>query len=109
MHNGFVAAILGRRKFSSVVPYRECRANFHRALRSDCFFAVFRAVWKMNGSLIAIRKSKDSALLRDRDDTTRSWYPHTTVQARSPLFAQFVCDDSSKLRTALEKINVPLK
>jgi hypothetical protein len=54
MHNGFVAAISDRRKYSSVIPYRQRGANIHGALRGGRFLGCFGLLKKMDGSLILV-------------------------------------------------------
>jgi hypothetical protein len=91
MHNGFVAAISGRRKFSSVVSYRECGANIHGAPRSGCFLWCFGLLKKMNGSLIAVVRQKIRRFL-ETETTQRTAGIDVPPSGRVlRLFAQFVC------------------
>jgi hypothetical protein len=109
MHNVFVAAISGARKYSSVVPNRERRANIHGALRGRDFIGCFGLLNKMDRSLIVVVRQKLRCFF-ETETTQRTADIHIPLSRRVlRLLAQFVRHDSSKLRIALKKINVALK
>jgi hypothetical protein len=109
MHNGFVAAISDRRKYSSVIPYRQRRTNIHGTLRGGGFLGCFGLLKKMDGSLIVVVRQKIRRFF-ETETTQRAAGIHIPLPRRVlRLLAQFVRHDSNKLRIALKKINVPLK
>jgi hypothetical protein len=90
MHNGFVAAIYDRRKYSSIVPYRQRGANVHRALRSGCCLGCFGLLQKMDGSLIMVVRQKIRRFF-DTETTQRATGIHIPLPRRVlRLLAQFV-------------------
>jgi hypothetical protein len=101
---GFVAAIFGRRKYSSVVPYRECGANIHGALSSIYLFRRFRLLEEEYAGLVGVVG----------DEIRRFFETETTQRAAGihipfpkdvlRLLDQFVRHDSSKLRITLKKV-----
>jgi hypothetical protein len=105
MHNRFVAAISDRRKYSSVVPYRQRGADIHRALRSGCFLGCFGLSRKVNGSFVAVVSQKIRGFF-ETEPTQRATGIHIPLPRRVlRLFAQFVCHISGKLRITLKKIS----
>jgi hypothetical protein len=105
MHNGFLAAISDRRKYSSVIPYRQRRANVHGALCGGRFLWCFRLFKKVNASLIAVVRQKIRRFFKT-ETTQRTAGVHIPLPRRvRGLFAQFVCHISSKLRMTLQKIS----
>jgi hypothetical protein len=109
MHNGFVAAISDRRKFSSVVANSQRGTNIHGTLRGGRFLGRFGLFKKMDGSLIVIVRQKIRRFF-ETETTQRTAGIHIPLPRRVlRLLAQFVRHGSNKLRIALKKINVPLK
>jgi hypothetical protein len=91
MHYVFVAAISGARKYSSVVPNRERRANIHGPLRSGCFLGSFGLLNKVNGSLIAVVRQKIRRFFQT-ETTQRAACIDVPVPRRVlRVLAQFVC------------------
>jgi hypothetical protein len=109
MHNGFVAAISDRRKFSSVVANSQRGTNIHGTLRGGRFLGRFGLFKKMDGSLIVIVRQKIRRFF-ETETTQRTAGIHIPLPRRVlRLLAKFVRHGSSKLRIALKKINVALK
>jgi hypothetical protein len=105
MHNNFVAAISGGRKFSSVVPYRQRGTNIHRPFGSGCFLGCFGLPNEVNGSLIAVVRQKVRRFF-ETETTQCTAGIHIPLPRRVlRLLAQFVGHDSSKLRIAFKKIS----
>src|SRR5215475_10714424 len=103
MHDNFVAAISRRRKYSSVVPYRECRASIKGALCSGCLLRRLGLFKKMNSSLVAIAGDEIRRLLETKA-TQRAAGIHIPLPRRVLwLLAQFVCHDSNKFRIASKR------
>jgi hypothetical protein len=109
MHNGFVAAISDRRKFSSVVANSQRGTNIHGTLRGGRFLGRFGLFKKMDGSLIVVVRQKIRRFF-ETETTQRTAGIHIPLPRRVlRLLAQFVRHGSNKLRIALKKINVALK
>jgi hypothetical protein len=97
MHYGLVAAISDRRKYSSVIPYRQRGANILGALRGGRFLGCFGLLEKMDGSLIAVVRQKIRRFF-ETETTQRAAGIHIPVPRRVlRLLAQFVRHGSKKL------------
>src|SRR5262249_32015872 len=100
----FVAAISGRRKYSSVVPYRQRGTNIHGALRSIYVVGCFWLPEKMNGRFLAIISNKVRRFF-ETETTQRTTGIHIPLPRHIlRLFAQFVCHNSNKRRIALNSL-----
>jgi hypothetical protein len=107
MHNDFVAAISDRRKYSSVIPYRQRRTNIHGTLRGGRFLGCFGLLKKMDGSLIVVVRQKIRRFF-ETETTQRAAGIHIPLPRHIlRLLAQFVRHGLSKLRIALKKSTCP--
>jgi hypothetical protein len=105
MHNGFVAAIPDRRKFSSVVANSQRGTNIHGTLRGGRFLGCFGLFKKMDGSLIVVVRQKIRRFF-ETETTQRTAGIHIPLPRRVlRLLAQFVRHGSSKLRIASKKVS----
>jgi hypothetical protein len=110
MHNRFVAAISGRRKYSSVVPYRECGANIHGALRSIYLFRRFRLLEEMYGGLVWVVGNEIRRFFETETTQCAAGIHIPLTRGILRLLSQFVRHDSGKLRITLKKVGMcPLK
>jgi hypothetical protein len=110
MHNRFVAAISGRRKYSSVVPYRECGANIHGALSSIYLFRRFRLLEEMYGGLVWVVGHEIQRFFETETTQCAAGIHIPLARGILRLLGQFVRHDSSKLRITLKKVGkCPLK
>jgi hypothetical protein len=110
MHNRFVAAISGGRKYSSVVAYRECGANIQGALSSGYLFRRFRLFEEVYGGLVGVVGDEIRRFF-EAETTQRAAGIHIPLPRRVlRLLGHFIRHDSSKLRIALQEVRMcPLK
>ncbi len=87
----FVAAISGRRKFSSVISDRQRGADIHRTLSSIYLFRRFRLLEEVYGGLVSVIGDEIRRFF-ETETTQRAAGIHIPLpRGVLGLFAQFVC------------------
>jgi hypothetical protein len=90
MHNSFVAAISGRRKYSSVISDRQSWAGIHGVLSSIYFFRRVRLLKKVNSRFVAIVGDKIRRFLETHAAQRAAHIYVPLPGGILRLFAQFV-------------------